>query len=224
MCIIAVSNKGVRQPSLDELKQMFRSNPHGAGYMTARNGRVEISKGYMTWDEFARAINYEQFTDDDSVVYHFRISTQAGVNPQMTHPFPLTSDIRKTKVLELACPIGVAHNGIIQLTTDRRDKEYSDTAHYIAEFLRFFVRSADDLHDERILDAIERTTNSKWALMDSTGYIATVGHFIEEDGVLFSNGTYRAPKPRTQFTFKGFDSYATDDYYMSGCDCPPFKR
>ena len=223
MCIIAVSRAGVRQPSMDELRQMFHSNPHGAGYMTARNNRVEFSKGYMTWDEFAHAINYEQFTADDPVVYHFRISTQAGVNPQMTHPFPLTADIRKTKMLEGGCPIGVAHNGIIQLTSDRRDKEYSDTAHYIAEFLRYLVRTPEDLHNEHNLEAIERTTDSKWALMDASGYIATVGRFIEHDGVEFSNGTFRTPLPRKQFRFKGFEiDIATDDYYMTGCDCPPF--
>lgn len=223
MCIIAVSRAGVRQPSMDELRQMFHANTHGAGYMVARNNRVEFSKGYMTWDEFARAINYEQFTADDSVVYHFRISTQAGVNREMTHPFPLTADIVKTRIIEGTCPIGVAHNGIIQLTSDRCDKVYSDTAHYIAEFLRFLVRTPADMRSPAILEAIERTTNSKWALMDGTGYIATVGHFIEHDGVLFSNGTFRAPLPRKQFTFRGVnDDYANDDYYMTGCDCPPF--
>lgn len=224
MCIISVSAAGKRQPTMEELRQMFNANPHGAGYMTARNGKVEISKGYMTWAEFARAINYEQFTDSDPVVYHFRISTQAGVNPQMTHPFPLTANIEKTTILECACPIGVAHNGIIRLTTDHRDKVYSDTAHYVAEFLRYLVRSNADLHDDGILDAIRRTTDSKWALMDSTGYIATVGYFIEEDGVLFSNGTYRAPMPRTSKKFRfSKDDFATDDYYLDGFDAPPFK-
>lgn len=223
MCIIAASPAGVRQPTISELKQMFSRNPHGAGYMTARNNRVEISKGYMTWDEFARALNYENFTEADSVVYHFRISTQAGVNPQMTHPFPLTANIEKTRILECACPIGVAHNGIIRLTSDSRDKVYSDTAHYIAEFLRYLVRNSRDLHDDGILEAIRRTTDSKFALMDASGYIATVGNFIEEDGVLFSNGTFRAPMPFTRPRQFRFDDYATDDYYMTGCDCPPFK-
>jgi hypothetical protein len=171
---------------------MFDNNPHGAGYMVARNGRVEISKGYMTWAEFLRAVNYEKFTAADPVVYHFRISTQAGVNPQMTHPFPLTSDITNTKLLDLTCPIGVAHNGIISLTSNRNDKEYSDTAHYVAEFLRYLVRDYEDMRTPEILSAIERTTHSKWALMDGDGHIETVGKFIEEgDGLLFSNNTYR---------------------------------
>jgi glutamate synthase domain-containing protein 1 len=130
MCIIAASPAGAPQPNMDTLRRMFINNPHGAGYMTARNGRVEISKGFMTWADFARAVRQEAFTAADPVVYHFRISTQAGVNPEMTHPFPLTSHIEQCKLWDVACPIGVAHNGIIRLTSNSRDKEYSDTAHY----------------------------------------------------------------------------------------------
>lgn len=230
MCIICASKSGVAQPSMRVLRTMFENNPHGAGYMVARNGRVEISKGFMTWKEFQHAVNYEHFTAANSVVYHFRISTQAGVNPEMTHPFPLTGIIEKTKLTDCYCPIGVAHNGIIQLTTDRRDKEYSDTAHYIAEFLRYFVRSAGDLRNEKILSAISRTTHSKWAMMDETGYIATVGDFTEQDGLLFSNTTFR-PAPRYQSYYaaprysgsnsviRGFfeDEPETDDEELEPC-------
>lgn len=191
MCIICSSAAGVRQPTEAALRLMFTNNPHGAGYMYARNGKVHISKGFMTWGEFFRAVRREAFTADDPVVYHFRISTQAGVNPGMTHPFPLTSDIEQTTGVELTCPCGVAHNGIVRLTSDWHDKKYSDTAHYIAEFMAYLIRNADDLKNEAILDAIRRTTDgSKWAIMDGSGYIATVGDFINDGGLLYSNATY----------------------------------
>lgn len=196
MCIICSSAAGVRQPSESQLERCFRSNPHGAGYMVARNGAVEISKGFMTWPEFLRAIRYEKFTAADPVVYHFRISTQAGVTPEMCHPFPLTAHIEDCKLLDVGCPVGVAHNGVIRLTSDPTDREYSDTAHYIAEFLRFFVREPSDLEDPDVLDAISRTTGSKWAIMDGSGLIATVGDFVSDRGLLFSNSSYLAP-PRT---------------------------
>lgn len=217
MCIICVSGAGVNQPTTKQLQTMFEANPHGAGYMVARNGRVEISKGFMDWDAFIHAVNYERFTAENSVVYHFRISTQAGVNPEMTHPFPLTGIIEKTKMLDCACPIGVAHNGIIPLTSNRRDKVYSDTAHYIAEFLRYFVRNESDLRNSKILSAIDRTTHSKWALMDKTGYVATVGDFIEEGGLLFSNHSFREYSARNyrgpagSQVIRGF--FEDDPYY-----------
>ena len=89
MCIICVSKSGVRQPSDITLRAMFRRNPHGAGYMYARDGKVTIHKGFMNIEDFLAAVHTERFTPQDSVVYHFRISTQAGVNAAMTHPFPL---------------------------------------------------------------------------------------------------------------------------------------
>ena len=101
MCIICVSPAGVRQPSFKTICTMFRNNPHGAGYMFARDGKVHISKGYMDIDSFLEAMRCEHFTKKDAVVYHFRISTQAGVNPQMTHPFPLSNQLEYMKALEL---------------------------------------------------------------------------------------------------------------------------
>lgn len=201
MCVICVSNAGVDQPTEGAMARMFQTNPHGAGYMTARNGRVEISKGFLTWDDFIHAVRYEHFTAADPVVYHFRISTQAGTGAAMTHPFPLTNHIEQCKMLDAACPIGVAHNGVIRLTSDPREKEYSDTAHYIAEFLCHLVRTPEDLREPSILSAIERTTQSKWAIMDGGGYIATVGDFLEDGGLLYSNATYRPASRCTHFRF-----------------------
>ena len=95
---------------------------HGAGYMFARDGRVQIHKGFMDVDSFLDAIRGEHFTAKDSVVYHFRISTQAGVNPEMTHPFPLSNRLSYMKALDVECRCGVAHNGIIRLTSDRNQQ------------------------------------------------------------------------------------------------------
>ena len=50
MCIICVSPKGTRQPTRAQLKTMFFRNPHGAGYMYARDGIVHIHKGFMYGD------------------------------------------------------------------------------------------------------------------------------------------------------------------------------
>ena len=78
MCIICVSRSGVRQPGEATIRAMFLNNPHGAGYMFARDGWVTIHKGFMDLDDYLRAIREEHFTVSDNVVYHFRISTQDG--------------------------------------------------------------------------------------------------------------------------------------------------
>lgn len=204
MCIICSSAKGVRQPTEAEIIRMFEANPHGAGYMVARSGKVEISKGYMDLASYLRAIRYEAFTAADSVVYHFRISTQAGIAPSMTHPFPLSARLEDMKELECACSCGVAHNGVIRMTTDPRDTEYSDTARFIAMYMTKIVRTKKDLKDPAILEILRQLTGSRLAIMDRTGYIATVGDWIREDGLLFSNPSFRPLPERWNIPSKNY--------------------
>ena len=190
MCIICVSPAGVRQPTIPTIRTMFRRNPHGAGFMCIRDGKVMISKGYMNEDSFIRAITYENFTAADPVVYHFRISTQAGVCPEMTHPFPLSRRRSFMKYLDVLCSCGIAHNGVIELTSDSNNAEYSDTAIFVTDYLADLLRKPDDLHNPTMLKLIKHLAGSKLAIMDASGYIATVGDFINERGLLFSNRSY----------------------------------
>lgn len=169
---------------------MFLNNPHGAGYMFARDGWVTIHKGFMDLDDYLRAIREEHFTVSDNVVYHFRISTQAGVSPEMTHPFPLSNRPARLRKLDLRCRVGVAHNGVIPLTSDPSNERYSDTAIFITDYLSHIIRRRADLRDQRVLDSIFQIAQSRFAIMDGGGYIATVGKFIDERGLLFSNASY----------------------------------
>lgn len=193
MCIICISKKGVRQPNKEELRIMWDRNPDGAGYMFVnKDGYVEIHKGFMTFENFYYNVKYEKFTKNDVVCYHFRIATQGGINPQMTHPFPLTKDLKMTKVLDMTCPVGIVHNGIIPCTTDRNDKEYSDTARFICEYLSRMVTCSDDLKNKRTLGRIESLIQSKMAILDGNGNLVTIGDFItEQSGLMFSNTTYK---------------------------------
>jgi predicted glutamine amidotransferase len=226
MCVIAISRAGAAQPSTETLKAMYQNNPDGAGYMVARKGKVEIHKGFMTLNDWIRNIENERFTINDPVVYHCRISTQAGVNPWMTHPFPLTRDIAKTKLLDLTCSCGVAHNGIIRMTSDHTNKEYSDTALFISDYMAKIVKSRRDMTDPGMLKILKILTDSKLAIMDGqSGEIATVGDFVEDGGVLYSNTSY---KPRTwdygkfSYTKAGLYGKAYSDWYADAYDDADF--
>ena len=41
-----------------------------------------------------------------------------------------------------------------------------------------------------MLKLVHRLAGSKLAIMDGSGYIATVGSFINEKGILYSNDSY----------------------------------
>lgn len=187
MCVVAISKRGQRQPTEGELYQMFVRNPHGAGYMVARDNCVTIHKGFMTWANFSRAVRHERFTASDAVVYHFRISTQAGIKPEMTHPFPLTSELKYHECLDVECSVGVAHNGIIPLTSDYTENRYSDTSLFVAKYLTRIIQRRQDLTDTNKLQLIERLAQSKLAILDKFGDVATVGKFTDCNGILVSN-------------------------------------
>ena len=59
MCIICVSPENVRQPDRNTIANMFCRNPHGAGYMFARDGKVHIRKGFMSLSGLLNALREE---------------------------------------------------------------------------------------------------------------------------------------------------------------------
>lgn len=203
MCIICVSDYGVKQPTKTTMQNMWTSNPHGAGFMFYRDGKVHVRKGFMKFNDFWDAVSSEKFTATDVVVYHFRISTQGGVNPEMTQPFFFTEDIVKTKELEAETKLGIAHNGIIPMTSNG-DKVYSDTAQFVAEYLPLIIRNTKDIDNKRKLDIIREVINSKMVFLDSRGKVTLVGDFVtEKDGLVYSNKTYKPAYERYQYTYKG---------------------
>lgn len=193
MCIICVSKAGVNQPTADRIRTMFDNNPHGAGYMHVKGDRVIIHKGFMDCEGFIDQLRLEGFTSDDVVIYHFRISTQAGINPEMTHPFPLTNAKEYLTALDVECACGVAHNGIIHMTSTKAETDMSDTALFVQKYMPHIIRTPDDLKKPDCMRILSELIGySKLAIVDNTGYVATVGHFItDDDGLLYSNDTYK---------------------------------
>ena len=207
MCVICVSKKGIRQPSVSEIREMWETNPHGAGYMFARNGKVEIHKGFMELRDFLRSVESENFTDDDVVVYHFRISTQAGVTPEMTHPFPLSSDLEDMEVLDCLCDVGIAHNGIIRLTSTK-DERYSDTALFITEYLPALIRDTKDITDKHVKRCIRGLADSKLALINGEGDVSIIGDFYgNKAGLMFSNMYFQPRDMRRTWNFSNLYNY-----------------
>lgn len=193
MCVIAVSPAGCRQPKEKDFRLMWDHNPHGAGFMWCEHDKVYIQKGIMSFDDFMDWIKCQRFTADDPVVYHFRISTQAGTGPEMTHPFPLSSDPDELmKTTPRPCDIGVAHNGIIRLTSDPNESVFSDTALFIQKYMTKIIRSPNDLESEKTINTIDALAMSKFALLRNDGQIFTIGKFYRQPGkFLVSNEFYK---------------------------------
>lgn len=216
MCIIAYKPLNVAFPEEAILQNCFDNNSDGAGFMYAWNDHVYIQKGYSTFKGFMEALNKVRLKTGDNVpfVMHFRIATQ-GYEKCMTHPFPLSGNIKNLKRLKVETNIGVAHNGIIDITSDG-SKDYSDTMLFITDFLVNIIRSYDWYKDERTKKLIENLiVGSRLAILDKKGHCELMGKgWVEEYGCYFSNSTYSYK--RYAYGGGGTSCYGRglwDDYY-----------
>ena len=196
MCVICVSGKGVKQPDIKTIGNMFNNNHHGAGYMYCKDGQVVIHKGYVSLEDYLDALKEEHFTEGDVVVYHFRIATQAR-RYEMTQPFPLTNDEDRLSAWDDVAQFGVAHNGVIAKTSNGNPM-LSDTALYIRDYLFPRIEKEDDIPG--LLDTIKAETgSSKIAILSGSGNYYLTGQWIYDRGLLFSNDSYQERSYR-QFT------------------------
>lgn len=215
MCIIAIKPKNIRMPKKKVLLECWNNNPDGAGYMYPSNGGVMIKKGFMSFNEFYSNLMYDyaRYGQKTPFVMHFRISTQGGVNKQCCHPFPLSSKMEDLKCTRSKAKIGIAHNGIIDLTTSyyatKNTITYSDTMKFITDYLSLIVKDKTSLEnpDTRLL--IERLIESKMTIMDDDGEITLIGEgFIEDNGMVYSNDSYKKERPKRNLVYR----WQEDDY------------
>lgn len=209
MCVIAYKPNNIAFPSKSILENCFVNNNDGAGFMYAYKGNVYIKKGFSTFDAFYNALEKARKLTGDKVPYvmHFRIATQ-GYEKTMTHPFPLSSKMSNLYRLHNTCNIGIAHNGILKLTSDG-SKEYSDTMKFITDYLSLIIRNFSWYNDDRIKLLIERLiAGSRLAILDKKGHCELLGQgWLEDSGIFYSNNSYSYKK------YSYFDAWDWEKYY-----------
>lgn len=216
MCIICYKPKNKKMVKYETIKTMFDNNPDGAGFMYAHNGTVYGEKGFMSFDEFYKALKrHQNIWKCCPFVLHFRISTQAGINKECTHPFPLSSNMSDLKKLKFSDKIGITHNGIIYLTSSYSTKiTHSDTMEFITDYLSLIIQNVNYWKNENTITLIERLVDSKLAILDGFGHCELIGDFTKVDGVYYSNESY---KKRT-FAIKPTSKTNTEKCYVDYMD------
>lgn len=216
MCVILYKPNNVRMPDKAVLKTCYDNNPDGAGYMYSKDNNVFIKKGFMTFNEFYKSLKAtKKLWNNTPFVIHFRISTQAGVNKECTHPFPLSSNMNDLKKLSYKSNIGIAHNGIIDLTSNyyKKDIKHSDTMEFITDYLSLIIDNINYYKNNKTLELIERLCGSKLAILDRCGHCELIGNFENVDGCYFSNSSYKVKVAApTRTVVKSNNKYAYDSY------------
>jgi hypothetical protein len=112
------------------------------------------------------------------------------------------------KRLHIKCSIGVAHNGILQITSDGA-KTYSDTMKFITDYLSNIIQSYDWHKNKRTKKLIEYLIDgSRLAILDRNNHCELMGKGWEKDkGIYYSNHTWAYSK------YAGFSSASANGYY-----------
>ena len=228
MCIAVYKPAGVKMPSKKTLSNCFNANSDGAGFMFSYENKVHIKKGYMSFNAFYKALNSElkryskNGGKDLPMVLHFRITSQGGVKPSLTHPYPLTDSYADMMRLDTVSDIGIAHNGIITLTSSYSVKDHNDTMEFIKEIVYPLIHKKIKTWylDKGVKNVFQYILgNNRVVLLHGDGHAELFGSWETENGVFYSNGSYRERK-YTQTSFMGdywknhgYHSYNSDNTY-----------
>jgi len=228
MCIIVAKNSGIKMPSEETLRNCFKANPDGAGFMIAAKNKVYGFKGLMTFEEFTAELAKAEKRFGKliklPVVMHFRISTHGSVVAGNTHPFPLKGGYRNMRKTEWVADQGFAHNGIIFHTSrdyDIKKHNVSDTMVFAKKFINPIAKHVSIAADKEIQDMLYDLADSKLCFLDKNGRLSVRGSFVNNDGVLYSNESFKdKPKAKIKSFIPYSYAYDLDDY----CDRDAFTR
>lgn len=148
MCVICHKPEGVDLPSDEDIKKMFETNPHGAGFAIQavdNNGKCSVHywKGFMTIETFLKAIHSHGDLKDKRVVMHFRIKTSGESDAYTTHPFKMSSNFNDLRKLSGKGSV-LFHNGVFTGLGGKTDPRASDTQDFVIGVAMHYLRKAKE--------------------------------------------------------------------------------
>ena len=195
MCIAIMKSEN-KKISKTTLQRCYESNPDGAGFMFAADKKLTVKKGYFTFKEF-----YKEYKphENKQVLLHFRIKTHGPIDKNNCHPFLVNSGL------------GFIHNGII---SGYGDNKQSDTIDFNKSILQKIVAKHGNmgLFDDPMVELIENVIGySKLVFLDRHGNYRIMnedkGHW--NNGVWYSNNSYKKPEPVTYTGYQAWDKQGT---------------
>ena len=213
MCIIVSKEKNKKIPNKGILENCFNSNPDGAGFMYTFNNKVIIEKGFFTFNEFYnrlmqvdKSLNLKK----KSLVMHFRIGTSGGYAEGACHPFPITNNIKELQKTETTSKLAMVHNGIISNYTFGK---LSDTQNFVKDFVFPLSKiNGNFLNNKNAIDLLyKQSAATKLCFLDKNDNITYVGDFITDQGIKYSNTSYKeyAYMP----LYQGYGKYKNNKFF-----------
>lgn len=200
MCLAMALKKGTKKYEdliYNAIKNSSETNTDGIGYAFKRAStkKVYISKGYKNVDAVWEQLLTHKLKEDDELIIHLRNGNKGTTNVAMCHPFVCHTD--KEEVMsndQYVHNMVMIHNGTFQNYSDY-NSYYSDTFNIATEF--FSIPEIQTLmkRDLALFESSFRRVLGSNKLVflfpDEATPLITIGKFIEKDGYLFSNESYK---------------------------------
>lgn len=208
MCIIVYKPKNVKMIDLDTLKTCMENNPDGSGYMFNISDGVFIKKGFWSAPELLKSLEtdvlkYYKNVSEPDIAIHCRISTAGLTKNENCHPFPISEHVGRLQSTFLITDRAIVHNGMINIE-DPEHKNLSDTQIFVKDILSK-IDLLNPINDLLIRLAIG---SSKMLFFDNTGKFKSIGQWIEDQGIYYSNNTYKSKK--YSYSYYDYDNYYKD--------------
>lgn len=211
MCVIAFSPKGNDAPTEEQIKEMFKKNPDGAGYAWDDGTTVHFKKGFMNVDDLLEDLGPLEKWKDKNFAMHFRIGTAGKNDKKTTHPFPLTNNFGELRKLQGDGPV-LFHNGVISGYGGIIDPLASDTQDFVAGVAsKLLTRpNTPSKITAKTIDTI--IGSSRLLIMYGKNKAVKFGDWKEKDGNFYSNLLWEPYKYTYTPSYSTYDStYYYDD-------------
>lgn len=201
MCLLALAYK--RKITREGGENAFRANPDGAGVGWRIESRTHIVKGFITSRDFLSF--YDEFDVVPHIV-HFRLGTSGGRCPELTHPFVVSLTSPLVTEWSGKEPI-LANNGIVHGWEDTFLRFLPDVCRELRRRGRRGKIPPGPWSDTRaaaviaalVGDEILEFLGGKGVVLGSK--IRLYRDFVYDNGVYFSNPSYRSQAGRAGFTW-----------------------
>lgn len=212
MCVIAYvpSNAVI---SDETIRTMFKNNPDGAGLMwkPLDGSPVKILKGFMKLEHLLEA--FHRIPKQCEKAIHCRIATSGAISTATCHPFPVRSSVDTMRKGEDQTSMALMHNGIINYCTPKGGMKarHSDTMEFAQDILFPLRKQLDKLPIRTLL---EESTNSRLLIFRQYGETIRLGKWEKEDGVYYSNQTYKASRSlytKAPYSLPSYSLYENGD-------------
>ncbi len=198
MCI-AVFKPANQKLKKEILERCYKANGDGCGFAFPMDGRVEIVKGRMEFEEFWNRLDAIQNQGEFPMLAHFRIRSAGDISDENCHPFRINDQH------------ALIHNGTIW-DFNAANSKVSDTAVFCHNILKPLFQDYPDFFKTKYgHHLIEKTIGvSRIIILNAQGEYVIFNESGGEwdDNVWYSNKSYLPPPPKKKNKNKNYHYHA----------------